>query len=59
VLGAWGCGVFRNDPDQVAEAFALGLGQLAGFFERVVFAVYERTGDGPNLAAFRRRFGAR
>jgi uncharacterized protein (TIGR02452 family) len=54
VLGAWGCGVFRNDPELVAEAFApvVGLG-----FERVVFAVYDRGKEQPNLRAFQRRFG--
>ncbi|ATB34837.1 TIGR02452 family protein [Cystobacter fuscus] len=57
VLGAWGCGVFRNDPREVAEAFARALAALPGAFERVVFAVYERGGDGPNLRAFRERFG--
>ena len=57
VLGAWGCGVFRNDPREVAEAFARALEALPGAFERVVFAVYERGGDGPNLRAFRERFG--
>lgn len=57
VLGAWGCGVFRNDPRDAAEAFAAGLSALPGAFERVVFAVYERTGDGPNLRTFRERFG--
>ncbi|ABF86196.1 conserved hypothetical protein [Myxococcus xanthus DK 1622] len=57
VLGAWGCGVFRNNPVEVAEAFALGLGSLPGAFDRVVFAVYERGGDGPNLRAFQARFG--
>lgn len=58
VLGAWGCGVFRNDPHEAAEAFDLALKALPGAFERVVFAVYERNGEGPNLRAFRERFGA-
>ncbi|MER5758709.1 TIGR02452 family protein [Streptomyces sp. NPDC002082] len=43
VLGAWGCGVFMNDPAQVAEAFrALLAGRFAGVFERVVFGVLDR-----------------
>ncbi|MCM1968136.1 TIGR02452 family protein [Streptomyces sp. G1] len=43
VLGAWGCGVFMNDPAQVTEAFrALLAGRFAGVFERVVFGVLDR-----------------
>ncbi|MFD6890736.1 TIGR02452 family protein [Streptomyces sp. NPDC059957] len=43
VLGAWGCGVFRNDPAQVAEAFrGLLTGRFAGVFEQVVFGVLDR-----------------
>ncbi|WP_164018876.1 TIGR02452 family protein [Pyxidicoccus trucidator] len=57
VLGAWGCGAFRNDPHDAAEAFAQALDAFPGVFERVVFAVWERGGDGPNLRAFRERFG--
>jgi uncharacterized protein (TIGR02452 family) len=57
VLGAWGCGVFRNDPSEVAATFAAALSALPGAFDRVVFAVYDRRGDGPNLTAFRARFG--
>jgi uncharacterized protein (TIGR02452 family) len=60
VLGAWGCGVFRNDPRQVADAFALGLedGAFAGAFDRVVFAIWERNPDRPTLRAFAERLGA-
>jgi uncharacterized protein (TIGR02452 family) len=57
VLGAWGCGAFRNDPVLVADAFAAALGQTRGSFDRVVFAIYERVTDGPNRTAFRRKFG--
>lgn len=57
VLGAWGCGVFRNDPRACAEAFARALEALPDAFDRVVFAVYERGGDGPNLRAFRAVLG--
>lgn len=58
VLGAWGCGVFRNDPVEVAAAFAGALAEprLGGAFERVVFAVYDR-GGGRNIRAFERQFG--
>ncbi|MBX6752454.1 MAG: TIGR02452 family protein, partial [Micromonosporaceae bacterium] len=51
VLGAWGCGVFRNPPEIVAEAFRHALTQVPGF-ERVVFAILDRTGDSPTFSAF-------
>ncbi|MFE5923846.1 TIGR02452 family protein [Streptomyces sp. NPDC056468] len=59
VLGAWGCGVFQNDPAQVAGAFQ-GLlapgGRFAGAFEQVVFGILDRTPDSPVRAAFVRAF---
>ncbi|MBO2451360.1 TIGR02452 family protein [Actinomadura barringtoniae] len=59
VLGAWGCGVFRNDPREVAEAFHTHLtGAFAGEFERVVFAVWDRSANSANRAAFADRFPA-
>ncbi|MEU4117544.1 TIGR02452 family protein [Kitasatospora sp. NPDC028055] len=57
VLGAWGCGVFRNDPAQVAEAFEGALARYGGAFERVVFAVWDRAPVSANRAAFEARFG--
>lgn len=59
VLGAWGCGVFRNDPVQVAAAFRRNLGdggRFAGAFERIVFAVLDHTAGQANLTAFRAAF---
>lgn len=52
LLGAWGCGVFKNDPVEVAEVFA---SRIRGF-RRVVFAVYDRSRGQQNIAAFRARF---
>ncbi|MFO0952704.1 MAG: TIGR02452 family protein [Isosphaeraceae bacterium] len=59
VLGAWGCGVFRNDPRVVAEAFAAHLvrGDWSGRFERVVFSILDPSPSQPNLAPFRRAMG--
>ncbi|MFI6938093.1 TIGR02452 family protein [Streptomyces sp. NPDC050418] len=47
VLGAWGCGVFQNDPAEVAGAFRAlltGDGRFAGHFREVVFGVLDRKG---------------
>jgi uncharacterized protein (TIGR02452 family) len=49
VLGAWGCGVFRNDPRDVATTFRTHLERYE--FERVVFAVWDR--GGATIATFR------
>jgi uncharacterized protein (TIGR02452 family) len=58
VLGAWGCGVFRNDPAQVAGAFheLLVGGPFEGHFEEVVFGVLDRTQGTTTRAAFERTF---
>ncbi|MER5861914.1 TIGR02452 family protein [Kitasatospora sp. NPDC002040] len=58
VLGAWGCGVFRNDPAEVADAFAQALDAYGATFTRVVFAVWDRTPVSANRAAFEARFGS-
>lgn len=56
VLGAWGCGVFRNDPAHVADAFDTALRTWGPAFDRVVFAVWDRSATSPNRAAFDARF---
>lgn len=58
VLGAWGCGVFRNDPAMVAELFGeflLGAGPFSRAFEHVAFAVLDRQGN--TMRAFEQVFG--
>jgi uncharacterized protein (TIGR02452 family) len=44
ILGAWGCGVFQNDADSIAEMFAeLLKGEFANCFNRVIMAIYDTT----------------
>lgn len=53
VLGAWGCGVFRNPPEDVAGIFSALLGpggEFEGVFEEIVFSVLDNT---KTLATFR------
>jgi uncharacterized protein (TIGR02452 family) len=59
VLGAWGAGVFSNDPVTVADVFGMLLeGPFASAFAEIVFAVHGGAGN-PNHDALARRFGAR
>jgi uncharacterized protein (TIGR02452 family) len=54
ILGAWGCGVFANDPTQIAELFAEALAEpnIRGRFRRLDFAVYDPKPPQATLQAF-------
>ncbi|HET9958182.1 MAG TPA: TIGR02452 family protein [Polyangiaceae bacterium] len=53
VLGAWGCGVFRNDPARVASAFVTHLrGAWAYHFRQVTFSVFDASPARDTLRAF-------
>ena len=57
VLGAWGCGVFRNSPEKIAAHFAHFLtkgGKYDGVFKKVVFAVLDRSKNQENINAFKK-----
>src|SRR5215510_7760569 len=57
ILGAWGCGVFKNDPREVAAQFQAALsGDFAGVFQLVYFAVLDRSSGGVVIAPFARAF---
>ena len=60
VLGAWGCGVFGNDPAMAADSFGTWLEgvRFRGSFERVVFAVYDQRPERPSHTAFTERLSA-
>ncbi|MEV5654802.1 TIGR02452 family protein [Streptomyces sp. NPDC052291] len=62
VLGAWGCGVFQNDPAVVAGTFhalLTGEGRFAGHFEQVVLGILGRDENAPTRVAFDRVFADR
>lgn len=53
VLGAWGCGVYHNDPKQIARIFHDELMKMTGYFESVEFAV---CGKSTNYQCFCKEF---
>jgi uncharacterized protein (TIGR02452 family) len=55
LLGAWGCGVFQNDPADIARYFASFLlegGKYSRCFRSVTFAVLDRSKEGRNISVF-------
>lgn len=57
VLGAFGCGVFRNDPAEVAGFFRQVLAEedYQALFDSIVFAVLDRSPGQATLNAFRQK----
>jgi uncharacterized protein (TIGR02452 family) len=59
ILGAWGCGVFRNDPQDIATIFYDLLkhdNDTANLLKEVVFAIYDSSAEKATLNTFLERF---
>ncbi len=58
VLGAHGCGAFKNDPKVVSKLFkeVLKESEFKGQFRKVVFAVIDDQNSNGNLATFQKAF---
>jgi uncharacterized protein (TIGR02452 family) len=60
VLGAWGCGAFRNDPERTARDFRHALDDdYSGAFSDVVFAITDWSPERRVLGPFRDVFASR
>ena len=57
ILGAYGCGVFLNDPADVATWWDELLTEYSGHFDKVVFAVLDRTKTQDTISAFAGKWG--
>jgi uncharacterized protein (TIGR02452 family) len=56
ILGAWGCGVFKNDPQTIANFFheILVLEEYKYMFNKVIFAVInDNNSVGNNYEIFK------
>lgn len=52
ILGAFGCGAFRNDPVRVAHCFGLAIQKYGHLYSKIIFAIPER----PKLDVFVEEF---
>lgn len=58
ILGAWGCGVFKNDPEFMADSFKKVLEQYRSGFENIVFAVInDHNSVANNYEIFKKHLG--
>ena len=53
VLGAFGCGAFKNDPEIVARAYRTALSEFQKVFKKIEFAVYCPPVDTTNYNVFK------
>ncbi len=58
ILGAYGCGVFRNEPNTIAKFFKELLidENMQNYFQNIIFAVYDKSVKQNNIKAFLNAF---
>lgn len=57
ILGAYGCGAFKNPPDVVARAMKQAISAYRHHFEAIEFAVYCSPRDDQNFRVFQQVLG--
>lgn len=57
VLGAFGCGAFKNNPEVVAKAYKKVLCEFKGVFKEIRFAVYDASTKKENYTVFNEILG--
>lgn len=57
ILGAFGCGAFRNNPEIVAKAYKNILPEFAHSFKTIEFAVFCKEGETTNYNVFKKVLG--
>jgi uncharacterized protein (TIGR02452 family) len=55
ILGAFGCGAFRNPPEIVAKVFNTVMQDYLCYFDTIEYAVYHTEREVANFEAFKRR----
>ena len=57
VLGAWGCGAYKQDPVLISRAFIDNLHKYSGYFKKVLFGIKPAAGwNDDNYTIFLREF---
>jgi uncharacterized protein (TIGR02452 family) len=56
ILGAWGCGAFRNNPDPISQVFKNLIKEYRNEFKKIIFAI-PSSGNNRNLREFREKMG--
>ena len=54
ILGAFGCGAFRNPPEIVAKVFYNVMQDYLEYFDTIEYAVYHTEREVANYEAFKR-----
>lgn len=53
VVSAFGCGVFKNDPDEVSKMFIESINKYMGYFNNICFSILnDRNSNGSNFEIF-------
>ena len=55
ILGAFGCGAFKNPPELVAKVFKNVMQKFLGYFETIEYAVFHTERELANYEAFAKR----